>query len=342
MAAIKQVKRIVIIAVIVAAIAGIFIGINYSFQQKTGVRNKGAIKKIVVAGYAGQTAALLWIAEAQGYFAKNGLDVTIKSYEAGKLAADALLAGKADLATAAEFVFTSNSFNNPDLRIIGSIGTANHHELIARKDRGIEKPSDLKGKRIGATLKSSGEYFLGRFLTLHHLSIKDITLVDLTPTEMVKAISTGDIDACLIWEPYVSSIKSEAGDKVKGFPAQGGQDLYFLVIGRDNYIREHPEIVECFLRALVQAEHFVKTNKGVSRDILAKRLNYTTSYLQSVWQKHDFNVALPQALIVAMEEEARWMMRNKLIKNTTVPNYLSYIYMNGLKSVKPEAVTIIY
>lgn len=41
----------------------------------------------------------------------------------------------------------SNSFDNPDLRTLGTIATARTVELIARKDHGIDKPEDLRGKR---------------------------------------------------------------------------------------------------------------------------------------------------------------------------------------------------
>jgi NitT/TauT family transport system substrate-binding protein len=42
-----------------------------------------------------------------------------------------------------------------------------------------------------------------------------------------------------------------------------------------------------------------------------------------------------------MEDEARWMIKNNLTTEKTVPDFLKYIYIDGLKAVKPEAVNII-
>jgi NitT/TauT family transport system substrate-binding protein len=42
-----------------------------------------------------------------------------------------------------------------------------------------------------------------------------------------------------------------------------------------------------------------------------------------------------------MEEEARWAISNNLINATAVPNFINYIYVNGLESVKPESISII-
>ena len=40
----------------------------------------GPVEKVTVAAYAGDTGALVYIAENLGYFKDSGLDVTIKDY----------------------------------------------------------------------------------------------------------------------------------------------------------------------------------------------------------------------------------------------------------------------
>lgn len=39
--------------------------------------------------------------------------------------------------------------------------------------------------------------------------------------------------------------------------------------------------------------------------------------------------------------EAGWMISNNIIQEKKVPDCLNYIYVDGLKAVKPEAVNII-
>ncbi len=50
---------------------------------------------------------------------------------------------------------------------------------------------------------------------------------------------------------------------------------------------------------------------------------------------------LDQSLVVAMEDEARWMISNNRTTEMMVPNFLEYIHLDGLKSVKPAEVNII-
>ena len=64
--------------------------------------------------------------------------------------------------------------------------------------------------------------------------------------------------------------------------------------------------------------------------------------MATVWARNEFSLSLEQSLIAAMENEARWMIKNNLTGRTMVPDFINYIYFNGLTTVKPEAVNIIH
>ena len=83
--------------------------------------------------------------------------------------------------------------------------------------------------------------------------------------------------------------------------------------------------------------NILKENLSRIRD----KFDYESSYIDYIWPKHDFRVVLPQALIVAMEDQARWRIDNKLTDATEVPNYLDYVYLDALEEIKPEAIGII-
>jgi len=298
------------------------------------------VENITIAAYSGDTGALVYIADWQGYFANNDLDVTINDYSAGKLATDALLKGEADISTATGFVFVCNSFNNLHLRTLGTIAKADVNELSARKDRGIKKPADLKGKRIGVTKKSVGEFFLGAFLTFNGLSTQDVEVIDLKPNEIIEAITSGDIDAAHTWGPNIYNIKQRLGDNAISWPSQGGQEFYFILISTENWLKNNSKAAERFLKALVQAEQYVRKNESKAKEFVKDKFGLKSDYMDYGWAKHHFIVQLPQALLLSMEDQARWRIKSLLTNTTQVPNYLDYVYMDGLDIVKPETVTI--
>ncbi len=327
-------KNSIIIAILVVLL--VFI----ACKPKTNIEQKLS-NKITIASYSGDAGSLVYIAQDQDLFLKNGLDVTIVNYEAGKLATDALIKGEADVSTGADFVFVSNSFDYSDLRIFGSIASVQDCKLILRIDQNTQGPEELSGKRIGITKKSSGEFYIGRLLTFYGLSLDDVEIVDLNPNEIVEAMNNATIDAALTWEPNIYKIKIELGENVAIWPGQNEQDLYFLLISHKNWLENNPVEVEGLLNAFIQAEEYVKNNEQDAILFLKGRFNYSDDYSRYYWQGIKLTVNLPQALILAMEDQGRWRIENKLTTNTHIPNYLEYIYMDGLKNIKPEVVTIL-
>ena len=301
----------------------------------------GAVEEITLAVYAGSDSALVYIAREQGFFADNGVNVTFKEYEAGKLAADALIAGDADISTSSDFAFVSNSLEMDDLRLLGTVSQTELIELVARKDRGISTPADLEGKKIGVTRKSSAEFSLGTFLTFNGLSVDDVEVVDLTPSGIVEAISKGEIDAGIARDLYVYGMKQALGANAVSWPAQSGQPFYFVLGAKEEFLTERPVAVERFLKALVQAEAFVNTHNEEAKEFIGQTFGYDHSYLDTIWPNHEFIVALPQAMLGVLEDQARWRIENGLTDATEVPNFLDFLYVDGLEVAKPAAVTII-
>ena len=315
------------------------IGISVGGCQEQPEKFTGPVEKITVAAAAYLTGALVYVAEDQGFFEKNGLEVTIKDYESGKAAADALIDGEADISTSAGFVFVSNSFDHADLRVFGTVATAQVKELVARKDKGITTINDLIGKKIGVTKKSGAEFLFGVFLIFNALSCEDVELVDLKPSEIVEAISNGDIDATFTWDPYLYNIKKELGDNAISWP--GGQDFYFVLITKEDWIENNPAAAERFMKSVLEAEDYIKDNSEESKEFVKDRFDYESDYMDYSWPKQEFAVTLEQAMLIAFEDQARWVIKNKLTEATEVPNYLDYIYMDALEKVKPEAIGII-
>jgi NitT/TauT family transport system substrate-binding protein len=299
------------------------------------------LEEVTISGYFGDTGMLVYLAEEQGFFEDYGLNVTINDFESGKQATDALIMGQADVSTATEVVFVSNTFDHYNLRIFGTIALARTNELIARRDKGISNISDLAGKKIGVTKKSSGEFFLEVFLVMNGLSVSDVEVVDLVPSEIVNSLINGSIDAGFTWEPNIYNVVSVFGDNAVTWPGQSGQDFYFVLITTEGWISENPHVAELLVRALLDAENYIEQNGDDAKEFVRTKFGLEQDYINAVWDKHDFIVVLPQALIVAMEDQARWRISEGLTNATMIPNYLNYIYLDALEEVRPESVGII-
>jgi NitT/TauT family transport system substrate-binding protein len=254
-----------------------------------------------------------------------------------------MLKGEADIAAGpAEFPLVGKAFRKEKIRAIGSVDKIDHIKVVARKDRAIEQISDLKGKRVGTTIGTVAEFYLGRLLELNGMTMQSITVVDLkTPPEWVNAVVDGEIDAVVTAQPHANAAIDLLGAKAVSWSAQSNQPMYALIIATDEWIEAHPGLVNRFLKALAQAEEYVIRNPARVKAGLQKRLNTDAAYIETIWSQNQYGLSLDQSLILAMEDQARWMISNGLTTEEEVPDFLNYIYTSGLEAVKPEAVRII-
>ena len=63
--------------------------------------------------------------------------------------------------------------------------------------------------------------------------------------------------------------------------------------------------------------------------------------LHDIWMDFRFKVTLDQSLLVTIEDESRWAIKNRLVESQAMPNYLDFLYADALSSVKPERLRII-
>lgn len=320
----------------------LLLGAVYWFLAKPSpAKYTGPVEGLRI-GNVGEYSIFNLIAKDKDLFKKHGLDAEITEYASGPPGVADLLAGKVDVTIAADFVGVSNIFAHPNLRILSQVSEQTVFQVIARKDKGIAEPADLKRKRVGVTKKGAGEFFLGRFATFNDLQVADLIIVDLPPADMMAGLKSGELDAIVIFEPHAYNIKKELGDQVVSWSAQDGDTTLGFLYTTDEFIKAHPQTIKRYLMALAEAEDFLNANPTEAEAILARSLNYDPAYVEYLWPKIDFKLSLQQKMLLNMEDEARFAIENKLTDQTTVPNYLNYIYFAGLESVRPETVTIIH
>ncbi len=299
-------------------------------------------EKVRIGVFADSVCALVYVAQQQGFFKRHGLDLTVENYQAGAYAVSDLQARKVDVATAAGFVLALKGFKANDLRAISTISSSDNVEVVARRDRGIEKPEDLRGKQIGMTKGTIAEFFLSTFLSFRGILPSEIRTVDFKPSEIVTALSEGKIDAACGFPPFTDTMKKVLAGNGVFWPAQGGQDYYFLLITREELTKTRPRVVSGLLEGVLEAEAFLRKHEKEAQSIVERTLGLDHNTVLNTWAKTHFRVRLDQALLTLMEDESRWAIQNKLVEAKKVPNYLPFLYLEGLGRLRPDAIGVVH
>jgi NitT/TauT family transport system substrate-binding protein len=316
-------------------------GVGSWFFASSQESYSGPSEQIILGGLVSDANTMIFTAEDRHFFAANGINFTLRTYDTGLATIDALLKGKVDIAGAAEYPVVAKAFQKDNISIIASMSKSDIVYFVGRTDRGIRNVSDLKGKMIGIPRGTILEFYLGRLLDLHGMSIRNVNLINLPPGQAADAIANGSVDGVVTWEPYVSQIQKQHANGIVNWSAQSGQAVYGVLVCRNEWIKEHQDLVRKVLNSLAESEGYIVQHPDKAKAILQRRYHYSDEYMARVWPENQFSLSLDQSLVTAMEDEGRWMMANNMTNESNVPDLRNYIYEDGLEAVRPGSINII-
>jgi ABC-type nitrate/sulfonate/bicarbonate transport system substrate-binding protein len=282
-----------------------------------------------------------YIAESQGYFAAEGVDVEIHELIGGHRTMQQVLQGKADLATSSEAVVMFTSYERQDVAILASFVTSMEDvKVIAGANSQIRSAADLTGKRVGTIIGSASHYYLDTLALLNGSEPRDIALVALQPEEMASALQKAEVDAIAVWQPYAYRTERQVAGS-RPLADDGFYILSFNLVAAKTLLGKRDEDVVKLLRALQRAEDYISQQPDKAKALLSDRLALDPVYVDWLWSRYRYRLTLDQSLINSLESEARWARLGGHVQAQTSPDYQQLIHANPLRQVNPAAVGIV-
>jgi len=287
-------------------------------------------------------AGLIHIASARGFFRDRGLGVTLLPQSYGKAAVADLLRGQADLAVAADVPVVIEVLKGAPLSIVASVANAsNELAVLGRIDRGIRTPGDLRGRRVGVTLGTSGEYFLWAFLVRNRIAPQSLQLIDLPPSQLIDSLRHDIVDAIAAWQPVRHEAELGFGDLIVSLHAPDAYAQNYVLVGKQDYVSAHQQELRHAVRALLDAEAFVDANPESAKKTLAGLLKLSPEAFDPSWQDVTLEVEQQQAQLVTLEDVATWAMARNYAPSQPMPNFVSHLSLDTLLAVSPARVTVV-
>lgn len=184
----------------------------------------------VVIGHFGDPAPYK-SAIADGRIEKaTGWKIEWRIFNSGAEVNAAMAAGGIVISELGSVPLSAGASSGLDYQVI-SVGKsiATSEALITRNGAGIDKPADLKGKRIAVPVGSTAHFSLMGALKMFGMNEKDVSVVGMSPPEIAAAWSQNAIDAAFVWYPVQAKLRENgkvlttAADVAKtGFPTFNG------------------------------------------------------------------------------------------------------------------------
>jgi ABC-type nitrate/sulfonate/bicarbonate transport system substrate-binding protein len=309
-------------------------GCERAAERDTG----GARLGITLATQDTPYSGLVAVADTQGFFEEAGVDVEVTLHPSGLDALHAVMRGEAHVATVADVAFAGAMDEDPSLRVIAAIGASSGSEVVARRDRGIQEPADLKGKRVGYSPGTSSRYFLNSFLLTQHVSPRDVTAVPVPPARQVEAVVSGEVDAVSAFDVYAFDARKQLGENAVAWDVQNTLDYQWLLVARPD-ATQSPEAKKRLLKALILAEQFAVNHVEETKSILAEHWSIDPEFIRYSWSRTRLFVSLNQSVVTALQGYAEWHMENEGSTGSP-PDVLRYIDRRPMEELDPNLITV--
>ncbi len=206
-------------------------------------------------------AAPLLYAKTHGYFARNGLDVTLTAAPGWSGVKDLLAFGHTDAAhllSPMPLAIRQGLDGRRAAIRLACIQNVNGQALtLAKQHAGLKDVREMKGFRFGVPYRFSMHYYLlCLFLAEHGLDpLRDVSIIEISPPRMPHFLETGRVDGVFAPEPF-NQIPVCRGT---GFIFRLSKDIWprhpcCCFASTEEFIGKHPKTYQAMLRSVLEAE----------------------------------------------------------------------------------------
>ena len=231
----------------------------------------GAAAERVRIGYTSPSPqhGLLWLGDSAGLFKKNSLDLEI-IYMPGNISAPSLMAGEIQFGQMTGALMSPIRLQGGDPVMLVSVQDMLDDRLVVRP--GINKPEDLKGKRIAISRFGAASHMrVLNILPRFGLSDKDVTFLQIGDTfARIIAMAGNSVDASS-FSPPDHLAPQLAGMKIILNMAE--LNIFYQGTGlvtTQRYIVKNRDITRRMVKSYVEAIHIVRTNPEVAKRAFVK------------------------------------------------------------------------
>ncbi len=226
--------------------------------------------KITIA-YSAWPGWFPWkVAEEQGLFKKNGVDVELKYFDSYTDSLNALATGAVDAnSQTLNDTLASVSGGAEETIVLVNDNSTGNDQIIAKP--GITSVTDLKGKTVAVEQGTVDHYLLLLALEEAGLTEKDIKLTPMVTDQAAAAFVAGKVDAVGVFAPFTSEALKRAGSRAITTSAEFPGAIPDHLVVASKLTKERPKDVQALVNTWFETLKWIKDNKDDATAIMAKR-----------------------------------------------------------------------
>ena len=216
----------------------------------------------------------LYVAKDLGYFKEAGLDVEIVQPPEGSTTA-LIGAGGAEFGISFQDTLAKSfAKENPvPVTAVAAILQHNTSGIISLKEKGIDSPKKLEGKKYATWEDNIEQAILKKLVTDDKGDFSKVKLIPYTITDVVTGLKT-DVDAVWVYYAWDGIATERAGLQTNFLKIRDyGEELDYyspVIIANNDFLKKNPEIAKKVLKAIKKGYEYAMKNPEESAKLLVK------------------------------------------------------------------------
>jgi ABC-type nitrate/sulfonate/bicarbonate transport system substrate-binding protein len=220
----------------------------------------------VVIGYAATTARLmpLWIAQEQGFFAKNGIESEPVLLRGGTTLVTGLASGDVQIGRTAGAAVLSAVGAGHELKMLATFSGRNSYDVVVRPN--IKRVEDIRGKKIAINSLGGGTW-MGAMLWLEHFGLdpqRDQILLQSVGDQSVQAqaLEAGVVDVAFVDSFYSKWLKQKGMTILADYSELKQPLVSQSMVVQRIFLQQHGDIAENYLKSEIEGVAFAVAPKN--------------------------------------------------------------------------------
>lgn len=210
-----------------------------------------AADKIIVATFGDPIPAQMAAHDGK-LSAATGWNVEWRKFNSGADVIAAMASGDVNIAELGSSPLAIAATQGVDLQVFMIDYVIGQSEsLIVRNGTGIKSLADLKGKTVAVPVGSTSHFSLMGALKHAGISENDLTILNMSPDQIVAAWQQSSIDAAFVWPPAQTEIL-KTGTRLVGADqvAAWGYPTFNAWVVNKKFAQSHQKALVAFMRAI--------------------------------------------------------------------------------------------
>lgn len=267
------------------------------------------------------------IAKGLGWHEKAlGVRVEWRQFDSGRDVNTAMASGSVDIGLVGSSPAAIGISSGIPYEVIWLYDVIGDNEaLVVKKGKGINKVTDLAGKKVAAPFGSTTHYHLLVAMKEFGLDPRKATILDMQPPDMLAAWTRGDIDAGFVWEPTLIKMLESGGEILvpSRVLAEKGYLTADVGVVRKDFATKYPQVVAAYLRNLSNAVKLFREKPQEAARVVAKEFSLSEAEALRQMKTMTFLTAEEQAtptyltggLAKALKDAADFLVSQKTIRS---------------------------